>query len=353
MNEMRRNLMVGLFVLVGLIALAGLIVLYGQDQLWFGEPAYSLRVKFPQASGIRTGTQATVGGLPIGSVRTVEFADPTFRESGVYVTISFEKGYVFHVGTSARTTTPGLGMGRPPIEIIPGPADNPVLASGAVIPGTMTSAVESLIPREISEQIQHVAQQLGQTAEALQPVLDDMHELLQPRGPEQVDQGVAQGNLSSAMARLDAALKHFNQVFGDPAVRNDLRDTITNLHTISKDGTQVVTDFKAAAADMRTFTGKANKLADTAGDVLKNAQDRYDGVADSVEARLEQLAGVLTDFQHTTAAIKRGEGTLGKVLHDDRLYEALVLTFERLADAAADLRVLLQEWQQGRVRIAL
>lgn len=353
MNETRRNLGVGLFVLIGLLACAALIVLYGQDQLWFRSQAYTLMAKFPRATGIRVGTQVTVGGIQVGAVRKLEFVSADFAESGVYVTIAFQKDYAFHTGTSAKTVEPGLGMGRPPIDVVPGPKSGSPLASGDVIPGQIATAVESLIPQDISNQVQNVAEQLSKTAKALQPVLDDLHALLQPRAPENVDLGSVTGNLSSAVARLDSSLKHINTVLGDQDTQDKFAGAVDNLYTMTEDGKQITTNFKTASEDVRTFAQKANKLADTAQTTIGDAKSRYDEVATALMGNLDQLAGVLTDFQSISASITRGEGTLGKAVRDDRLYESMVLTFQRLAGATEDMRVLLQDWQKGRIRVGL
>jgi ABC-type transporter Mla subunit MlaD len=271
----------------------------------------------------------------------------------VYVTISFEKGYEFRAGTSAKTTEPGLGMGRPPIELFPGPESGAILATGSSVPGRIATAVESLIPAEISDQVQNVAAQLDRTAKALEPVLDDLHELLQARSPEAVDGSAIPGNLSSAMARLDSSLKHFNTVLGDPETQSKLSGAVDNLYTMTEDGKQIASEFKAATVDVRTFVRKANDLVDTTQGTMGDAKARYDEVALALMGNLAQLAGVLDDFQSMSAAMNRGEGTLGKAVRDDRLYESMVLTFQRLSGATEDLRVLLQDWQKGKIRVGL
>lgn len=353
MSETRRNLAVGLFVLVGLLGLGGLIVLYGQERVWFlATPEYTLRAEFPRASGIRPGTQATVGGIPIGRVSGVMFADPTLQQTNVVVTIQFDADYAFRTGTEARTVDPGLGMGRPPIEIIPGQGDE-VLAADAVISGQITSAMESLIPQDIYTQFSELSERLSVAAESMQPVMVELHELLQRRSPAEVDAGIVPGNLASSATRLDESLRHLNEVLGDPDVRSKVREFVDNLHAMSVDGREITSDFKAAAADARDFTARANELADTTSVAITDAKAKYDEVAVALQRNLTELGAVLTDLRAVSASVRRGEGTVGKALRDDRLYEAMVLTFARLTDATEDLRVLLQEWQQGRIKVGL
>ena len=54
MEEQRRNLLVGLFVLVGIVAACTLIVLFGQAPTWIMHgDTYPLHVHFDEITGVR------------------------------------------------------------------------------------------------------------------------------------------------------------------------------------------------------------------------------------------------------------------------------------------------------------
>ena len=95
--------------------------------------------------------------------------------------------------------------------------------------------IESLLPQDIRFTFESDAQ-VGEAAEALTPVLTDMHDLPRDAASEVDRIGGPQGNLASAVARIDAAAKHLNEVLGDPAVKSQLRETIANAHKMSEDG---------------------------------------------------------------------------------------------------------------------
>ncbi len=353
MNETRRNVVVGLFVLVGLIALGSLIVLFSQESVWsLRRPAYTLWIHFEHAAGIRPGTQVTVNGIPIGNVRRVEFFSPDDLTAGVKVEVAFNEGYRFHQGTRAYTLQPGLGMGRPPITLEPGPASAPELASGATIDGEIRGAVESLFPPEIVETITGSARQIGQAAEALTPVLNDLHALLQPRTPQQVDRpGGPPGNLSSAMARLDASLKHFNEVLGDPQVKSQLRELVANLHAASGDARVAVADLRNTAKRFDQLTRDATALVGETRTAVRNADQNVTRVARKLEENLDTASGFLQQLHLASRKLNRGEGTLGRLLNDDKLYDAAVLTFGRLAEVLDEMAGLMQDWRQHGMRI--
>ena len=356
MKQSRESFWVGLFVLVGLAALVVLVVLFGRTGGLLRKPeGYSLNIRFERATGIRESSIVTVGGIPVGRVWKVGFVNPDKFEAGVNVQIVFDKPeFRFHEHTRARTSEPGLGEGRPPIVLIPGPSEGPVLASGTVIPGEIGSAMESLIPPEIVSNFDRARQKIEDAAAALTPVLDDLHQILQPRHAAEVDAiGGPPGNLFSTVERLDAAMKHWNDVLGNPETKSNLRTSIDNFYKMTEDGKVMVAEMKSAAADARS-------VVDGAKDLLKNTNDavaRIDGNVDRVSrqliAVLEITSSTLTHMNTLMARTDKGEGTIGRLFGDERLYESMVLTFRRLAEATEEFRALVKEWQQGKIRVAL
>lgn len=355
MGELRRNFLVGLFVLGGAAALIAIIVLFGRMPAWVGAGAtYPIHVLFPKAPGLREGTLVTVHGKEIGRVTGIEFVDPTRFGGGVRVSLAIGRQYELHQGSRAQTIEPGFGQGRPPIEIIPGPLDQPRLLAGAQLEGLSATAMESMIPPETVDTINRMASQIADAAKSLTPVLDDLHLMLVQRTPDEVDQpGGPTGNLSSAAVRLDATLKHFNTVLGDPAIHSHLRTTLENASAMSADGKLAMADIRAAANDAKLAATELNLLLVKGQDTLVKLDDEVGRVGRATVDGLHKAGGVLDSMQETTALLNRGDGTLGKLLRDDRLYEASVLTFRRLAEMVEEFTALAKEWRQGKVRIAL
>ncbi len=354
MHEGRHNVTVGLFVLVGLMALGALVVFFGQDGSFsLTRDEYVLNARFNMATGIRTGTPATIGGIMVGRVREVGFAEPGDFASGVNVRIALDRGIQLSRGTRATTTEPGLGAGRPPIEIIPGPPDAPLLASGERIEGTMAGMVESLLPPEIVSTFDRTATQIGEASAALTPALKELTELLQRREPGAVDlPGGPQGNLSSALARLDTLLKNANAVLGDSEAQNRLREIIENVHRISTDGVDMAAELKAGAGDFRAVAADTRTLIGNAQTTWTKLDTNVDTIARSVIENLDKSAKMFESMYAISDGISKGKGTFGMLATDDRLYQAMVLTFQRLAKTIEEFGIVAEEWQKGKIKIA-
>lgn len=353
MKEMRRNMMVGLFVLFGLTALCVLIVLFGRGPTWLGSGnTYALDIHFDSVSGIRPGTLVTLYGKTIGRVQEVGFRDAENFIAGVKVVAAIESQYRLPRFTRAETVEAGLGMGRPPIEIIPGPTDAEPLPPGEYIKGETRSAVESIFPGHIVATFDKSATQIGEAAAAMTPVLEDLHEVMRPRTPQEVDHPSGPpGNLSSAMTRFDSTLKHFNTVLGDPEVQSQVKDAVANFHKLSEDGSAALADIRLAAAEAREVVADAKVVVGNANTSLDKLNTNIDTLTRSAVDVLERAGKVLDPLYTTAKRLASGEGTLGKLTIDDRLYEAMVLSFRRLGKTAEEFELLLKQWQKEGMRI--
>lgn len=355
MNETRRNFMVGLFALGGVAVLAALIMLFGQAGfLSAATEAYRVNILFERAPGIREGTIVTVSGIPVGRVRSVRFADDAELAAGVLVETQLEPGYQLREGTTARASEPGLGMGRPPISLSPGPASAATLPSGATISGKIGSPVESLIPQDIVLDLRKTAVQLGNAADALQPVLADLHELLQPRRAAEVDrvEGLT-GNLATAIERLDAGLKNVNDVLSAPDIKEKLIASVDNVYTITEDGKTLFANMTETSQRLDAATADAQKLIQQTTKSVENIDQSVDQVSRDLIRTIDSAARAMREIEQLTSGINDGKGTLGLLASDPRLYESLVLSVREAQTTIEEFKLLLQQWQEGKIKVGL
>jgi ABC-type transporter Mla subunit MlaD len=355
MSEMRRNVVVGLFVLCGLIALGTLIVMFGQRPTWFaGGGRFLLNIHFDTVTGIKPGTAVTIGGIPVGRVEQIGFRDPEQFSLGANVVVTIDSRYSkIPQGTRAVTTEPGLGMGRPPIELATPVEVVEYLPNGAVIPGEMVPAMDALFPASVRANFERTAVQIGETAQAMTPVLEDLHEILKPLETAAVDRpGGPQGNMSTVVARIDAATRHFNEVLGDPNVKSNLREMVDNVTVASRDIRDAATDVRDASAKADELVTRGNEFMADAQHSLTNLDNQISRVGNSWVDMAQTGGRVLQEGYVAMQRVNAGEGTAGRFLNDERLYDAAVLMFQRMAELMQESTLLVKEWQRGRIRVA-
>lgn len=354
MNESRRNLVVGTFVLFGLASLGVLIVLFGQVPSWITRAStWTLPIHFDEVSGVREGTLVTLGGKTIGRVTSVEFIDPQHIDRGIVVMTAIDEEYRVPAGARAETNEAIFGMGRPEVRIVIEVSTGEHLPEGQAISGRTAPAVEALFPPTIVDTLTTTATRLGEAAAALKPVLEDMHAMLEPRDPAAVDRALTPGNLASAGRRLDTLLKGLNEIVGDPATRSQFKDTLANFHQLSVDGVEIGKELRAFSADLKSLADEVRTLTQKGGTTMENIDRNVNRVAGALVDNLDRMSEILDGLAVASINIQRGEGSIGKFVQDERLYESMVLTFERLTETIEEFKVLVKDWQQGKIRVGL
>jgi phospholipid/cholesterol/gamma-HCH transport system substrate-binding protein len=354
MEERRRNILIGLFVAGGLVCLAVLVLLLGtfpDVMMW---RTYKVTVYFSMpVEDLPVETDVFMLGRRIGRVTQVGWRAGKPGE-GVEATLEIDGNIQIPSNATAEFKEAALGFGRSRIQIIVpmGTEATPLPRNGsATLTGTVVGPFEQIVPKKMGETLEHTAAQIGRLAEALTPAAKDIHDLLRQTSISEVDTGQRVANLSSVIQRLDASLRNINDVIGKPEVKEDLIATIVNVHAASE-------QLKGAIADIQRFAEDARRIAEGAKDIpadvkqtLADLRGRVDTVARDIMTNSDNLNRILVGLNHTVEGINQGEGTLGHLVKDNRLYEALVLTAQRLAATMADLQALLKSWEVEGVKI--
>lgn len=333
MRARRTGVAIRLCVLLSVAAnLVLLVLVLNRDSAWLSlKRTYPVKVRFDRAADVQAGTPVTVADIPIGRVRRVGFADPDALVGGVVAEVAVGRDHRLRRGARARVMETGGGS-RPRIEIVPGPPEEALLESGATISGEVVSNLSTLLSPGLAGALDKSAVQVGDAADALTAILSDFHALVRPLTPAAVDRaGGPPGNLPSALARLDTTLKSLNASLADPTVQTEWKETLHNLHAMSADGRQVAASAKEAFAQARVVLAGSEKLIVRSEETVTNVDQRVDAVTQNLNRTLDLLTNLLKELNPMAARMNRGEGTLGKMIQDDQLHEALLLTLRRLA----------------------
>src|SRR5215470_16845909 len=248
MNERRQNLIVGLFAIGGLIVLGLLVMMFGDVLNFVTSHPYSLNVVFPHGATIalREGTAVTLNGKRVGQTTKIDFRDPQRPVSGLVVRISIDGKYGVPQGTTAQVLTSLMGFGRPALQLVVNEkiANAPELPRDgkAEIIGTLVPMLDQLLPPDMQNTLETATRQLGQLADKLAPVADDLHHIIEVRSIEEVDTQKLTANLYTAVQRLDLAIKNLNTIIGDPESQKNFAETMANFRQTSE-------DFKKLAGD--------------------------------------------------------------------------------------------------------
>ena len=355
MTDRNRNILIGLFVLVGLFCLAVLIVLFGESRGIFSQ-RYVLRAKFDRISGVREGTDVKLAGVWVGNVAKVELLDPNEPGKGVYAVMQIDNKFVVPRGSVASVVTPIMGQAA--INIIPPPpaapqAHHPPVAQDGTgeIQGIMKNPLETVIDPKLMATLEKTTAQIGILAEALTPAAKAIEDLLKVKTVAEVDQApdTVTANLSTAVERLHSVLKHIDTVLGDPEVRSNLKETLANFKAASEEAKLAVAGLKAFSEEAQGAAGSARKVIDKLDTTVDTTHRHIDDLGQRLLLNADKLSRILDYLAAAGHDMAEGEGTVGMLLRDPKFYDELMLTTQRLGAAAAELEVLVKQWQKDGI----
>jgi ABC-type transporter Mla subunit MlaD len=210
----------------------------------------------------------------------------------------------------------------------------------------MRSIIGELITKDMVESVQRTITNIGDFAGAATPVASNLAKILEPRSVADV---AAEGsslkpNIATVVERLDRLVENVNNVLGDVNVQEDVKGAVRDLKT-------AVSDLRQTAEVWRV---ESKKVADNLNEGIDQTEASLSQSLRKVNEVLDDLDAGAKDLASIFRAIDQGEGTAGRFVRDERLYESGVLTLQRLTESMATLnRILGKVEDDGYFTISL
>jgi len=345
MDNKTQNSLVGLFVLGGLVCLGILIVQFGEVG-WF--TGYVVKATFgDDMPNIREGTEVTMSGVTIGRVRAVTLDE----HNNPVVTMEIDEEHKIFRNSTAEIRTPLMGQSTIAINPPEPPTDPYPRDSRPMLTGQVSGPLDNIIDPELMETVTETTDQIRELAEALKPAAQSFTEMVERRTIEDIERAREEGkvlppNLYTTVNRLHNVLAHLETVVGDPANKENLASTLANLQQASAEAKVAVTNFVEFSQSMQVSAGKADALLENVNSRVDDTYAHIDRIGTKFAANLDKLSQLLDHANSAGRDIAEGDGTVGLLLRDPELYESLLLTTQRLGEAASELQILLKKWQE-------
>lgn len=353
MRESTRNFVVGLTALGGCIGLALLLTLFGAVPKFF-EDNYRIRVVMPNAAGVNSSSRVRLNGIDIGRVEAVRLKPRP--QDGVVFDLTIQEDIRIPENAQVSVHSPLLG-GSPslsfwtPQERADGflPTDGSAVVEGQPAPSLANAAAD--IKNVLRESVDKFREDIRRAVDRFEAVSRDFHalsqewtrvgqnvnDLIERRPPEKIESGEAAANLSTVILRADQrltelqdTLKAFNDLVGDPKLREDLHATLANARDASR-------NIRDVSADARQ--------------VVANTDKRIDELSRRLIAVADDMSGTIKTLQDAVKKASEGQGTAAKLLNDPSVYNNLDDTIQRIGLAVDDLRLLIQKWKAEGVQV--
>lgn len=122
---------------------------------------------------------------------------------------------------------------------------------------------------------------------------------------------------------------------GTPITENALLKSSASisLNQLTSTGNDLLTQMKKLAAPANEIMQKANRGDGTLGRIINDEQ-----LYESLEASINEIRGTMQRLQTTVDKVNRGDGTAGRLFNDSTLYEGLNNTVKQLEAISSDIR---------------
>ncbi len=288
---------VGITVFFALIALIwGVSFLKGKGEFIKESTYYAI---YDGVGGLEESNVVILNGYKIGQVKTVSFLpDATGR---LLVEFTANSKVLMPRGTQAKIYSYNL-MGTKAIQIVLGQGKEIHQSGDTLIPvfegGLQEMVNEQVLPLKVH--VEDLMTELEETVAAVNTIFDEEH-------THKLKQGIV--NLSETSADLKEMVAQN---------KDNLNTTLQHLNEVS-----------AMLAQNQHHMANIIENTSTLSDSLQEAD---------IKAAIDHSAELLSQLSDLTHQINKGEGSLGKLMKQDSLYENLNRTVQDFDSLLVDLK---------------
>ena len=276
------------FIIAGLTFVVGL--LYIQD-ISIQQSNYSFTVLFENVQGLNVGDQVDMLGKKVGKVSQTRIKGPK-----IAVVLSIDNSFAFSIPIDSKIEIKSEGLiGSKFISITPGQN-----RKDFILPGSTVEGIREVDFSEITPDILPLTQDLSAFARQLKATL----------GEEERDKiRLTIKNIESITAGIDTFLYNNRSIINDDD-RTNFRNFIKNLN--------------GAVKDLKYGINKEIGKIDDMLDDFKQVTDKSEDISFIITGMKENnilLSEVAKQLNSILNKIDSGQGTIGKMLEDETLYE--------------------------------
>jgi len=266
-------------VKTGILVLSGIVLLYYGLNYLKGRDLFNSSLTFfteyNNVEGLVPSTPVTINGLSVGKVTNIDFKGD--GSGKLLVKFIVDSEFEFSKNSKAELYETGL-IGGKAIAIVPAFDGAENAKEDDILQGTIKAGLTDLVNQRLTP---------------LQEKIEVM------------------------MVGADSLLNNLNDVFDDKTKAN-LRASVAGIN-------DVIQNFKKTSSSLNTLmVNNEEKLNNTLSNVDKISSNLSKTTQQLANAKLEEtiksLETTIQNFNGISDKLKNGEGSIGKLLHDDGLY---------------------------------
>jgi phospholipid/cholesterol/gamma-HCH transport system substrate-binding protein len=322
--QKRRDVVVGLFVIVGLGALGWMIFQFQRLPAVISQvKSFKVYVQFATASGLQTDTPVKFCGYQIGRVtqvmppqiRTDIDTGQKYHQAVIVLSISEAYGNI-PSNVEVKLMTRGLGSSylelkedpaKPPAPRDPNRPETKFLVNGMLLQGS-TGMTSEFFPEESQKKLDNLLQGIGTFVANANDILGDPNN----------------------KANIKGSLAHFSDATSNAAI------AMEDARKLMEQAGKTLDEFKALAT---TGTGS-----------LKSTEIQVERLVAGIVNTSSELGRAMSELRTALEKANQGQGTVGHLVNDAKLYENLLESTDQLNRLIKDLQSLINKVSEKGLR---
>jgi phospholipid/cholesterol/gamma-HCH transport system substrate-binding protein len=300
MKDVSTELKVGLFaIFVAAILIFMTFKVGGLD--WMKKEGEIFHIRFMNVAGLDEKTKVKVAGVDAGVIEKIEL-----REGAADVTVRISTDIPLYSDASASIRASGL-LGDRYLEIRTGSRE-PLLRSGDII----VDVVETVDIDDMVRKLTRVSANISSLAESLNESL----------GTEEAKRSLRETvlNLAEITDNLNRTIISNDEKLGIVLDNvNELTASLNELIDINR------SPLTATVDNLKDFSAR---LKAEGPDLISNLNKATDDLRAMVEESRPAIQSTVESLDSIASRVSKGEGTLGKLVHDERLYDSVTRAAE-------------------------
>lgn len=290
--KISREVKTAILVITSLLLIIYLFnYLKGQNLLDSSRTFYTV---YDNVEGLASSTPVTINGLNVGKVQDISFTEDGTGK--LQVKLLVDSDFEFSKNSKTQLYETGL-IGGKAIAILPAFDDAESAKKGDFLVGTVKAGLTELVNQKLTP---------------------------------------LQGKIENMMVSADLLLKNINDVF-DEQTKTNLKSSIAELST-------TITSFKSTSNSLNSLiVDNKVKLDSTLSNFEKTSANFAKITKTVADANLGQtindLQSTIGNFNKVLASIDKGEGTMGKLMKDEGLYNNLKGATKEMESLLKDIKL--------------
>jgi phospholipid/cholesterol/gamma-HCH transport system substrate-binding protein len=337
MDERVIRFRVGVVVLAAAAITSILIMLLGEGRAFF-QTRYSIYLWFPQAPGVTVDTPVRKNGVLIGRVSDVTLQD----EGGVLLTAWIDSQYKLRRDEVARIATSSL-LGDAVLEFVPSGdvgRSNELIEDGDLLADGVVGSDPLRVLMNLEGDMRTTIQSIENAADNVSSLAENLNQTLQ--GDQDQFRRIVQKS-ELALDTLQSTMTTFDELLGDDELKAGLKQSLRDLPAVFQDVRDTMLKAQQTMASFEQVSSKAERNLDNLEAFTAPLAESGEAIIANIDSTVANLDEFVAQLSVFSQAVNNRDSSLGKLVHDDELYEQLRRTADNIEDATRRIRPILDD----------